>query len=83
MLTNPAAAYSAACNYAVQVRKYLANASLTHCGIAIGIEQMQIVASDNIPAIQAQITAIVQKLSSIVLECICLAVMPPCPATTL
>jgi hypothetical protein len=78
-VTDLAAAYSAACNYLAQVKKYIATASITHCGITIGIDQMQMVAGNSIAAIQAQVNSIVQQLSSIVMECICLAVMPSCP----
>jgi hypothetical protein len=77
-MTNQAA-YSAACNFLAQVKKYLATASITHCDISAGVNGTQIIANTSNAALQAQVDGIVQQLSAIAMECICLAAMPSCP----
>jgi len=79
-ITSYNSAYSAACNYLGAAKKYAANAGTTHCASSLALSGMQIVKlNESIPALQAQVDSVVQQLSTLVMECFCLAAMPSCP----
>jgi hypothetical protein len=80
-------AFQAACNYLLTVRNFLASVSLLNCtsldtvnGIVINPIGPNQTLPDYLFALSGTIATLKQQVTLTVLNCICFALLPPCPA---
>ena len=82
-VTDQNAAYTLACNYLITVRNFLATGSFTHCKLVDTLNNTVIPKPSNtqgyITQLQTIVSGIVQGLISLLLDCVCLALLPTCP----
>lgn len=82
-VTDPNAAYTAVCNYMATIRNFLGSSSITHCSVEAALLGKQIPKPDQGSGYIAQLKAVagdmVKLLTSLLLDCVCLLLLPQCP----
>ncbi len=82
-VTNPSAAYTAVCNYLASIRNFLASSSITHCALEAALLAEQVPKPGEgaayIAQLQARVGQTVKLLTSLLLDCVCLLLLPQCP----
>jgi hypothetical protein len=83
-VTDQNTAYTLACNYLTSIRKFLATGSFTNCQATDALNNETIpkpnpANKDYIAQVQAVVADVVQKLTSLLLDCLCLSLLPTCP----
>lgn len=82
-ISDPNAIYTQACNYLTSIRKFLATASLSDCQGVTALNNQTIPkpnGTDGYPAqVQSVVSAIVKQLTSLLMDCFCLSLLPTCP----
>jgi hypothetical protein len=82
---SPPAAFAAVCNYLAAVKRYFAGAGVTHCQLLDELSQIIVPPppQDTTNYVALQLAPIVTELKALVsgsaLDCICMALIPPCP----
>jgi hypothetical protein len=82
---SPQVAFAAVCNYLLAVKRYFAGAGVTHCQILDELSQIIVPPppkdTTNYVALQLApiVTDLKELVSSSALDCVCMALIPPCP----
>lgn len=79
-------AFAASCNYLLAVRRYFTNVSVTYCQALDALDAIKIPQPDNNTALgvytknlQPSLNTITEIVVSAAIDCICMALIPPCP----
>jgi len=80
---DPNTAYTLACNYLTSIRKYLSASSFTSCKAKDDLYGQSIPKpgqnQDYIAQLQSIVSDMVRSITSMLLDCLCLSLLPTCP----